>query len=101
MQWRMFSYIKTFRRLCIIWKKMQQSGDSFPVLYQEAICLYFAAVNRNPEVFRTYPIETEVYERFVNFLKSVNRLSPETLYEQYGNTYYYYAQFIPTPKVNL
>ena len=31
---------------------MKERGESFPVLYQEAICLFFAAVQKDPEAFK-------------------------------------------------
>ena len=32
---------------------MKERGEAFPVLYQEAICLFFAAVQKDPEAFRS------------------------------------------------
>lgn len=89
---------KDFQTFMYYMEQLKEAGNSFPVLYQEALCLYFAAIHRDPETFRSYPIDTKVYERFRTFLTSVNRLSPEAIYEQYGDTYYYYAQFVTTPK---
>lgn len=72
--------------------------DPLPVLYQEAICLFYAAVQKNPEAFRRYAISPEVQDRFIQFMKEASGLSPATLKERFGDTYYYYAQFTPTPK---
>lgn len=77
---------------------MKERGESFPVLYQEAICLFFAAVKNDPEEFRTYPISPEVQNRFLRFMKVARSMPPAALRQQFGDTYYYYAQFIPTPK---
>ena len=73
-------------------------GEAFPVLYQEAICLFFAAVQKDPEAFRSFPISQEVENRFLQFMKVARSMPPAALKQQFGDTYYYYAQFIPTPK---
>lgn len=72
--------------------------ESNPVLYQEAICLFFAAVQKDPEAFRSFPISQEVQNRFLQFMKVARSMPPAALKQQFGDTYYYYAQFIPTPK---
>jgi hypothetical protein len=77
---------------------MKERGESFPVLYQEAICLFFAAVQKDPEAFKSYPISPEVQNRFLQFMKVARGMPPAALKAQFGDTYYYYAQFTPTPK---
>ena len=77
---------------------MKERGESFPVLYQEAICLFFAAVQKDPEAFKSYPISSEVQNRFLQFMKVARGMPPAALKAQFGDTYYYYAQFTPTPK---
>lgn len=77
---------------------LKEKGEPIPAFYQEAICLYYAAVEKNPEAFKSYAINPAVYERFQNYLNQTQRLSPALLANQYGNTYYYYAQFIQPPK---
>lgn len=77
---------------------MKERGEAFPVLYQEAICLFFAAVQKDPEAFRSFPISQEVQNRFLQFMKVARSMPPAALKQQFGDTYYYYAQFIPTPK---
>lgn len=77
---------------------MKERGEAFPVLYQEAICLFFAAVQKDPVAFRSYPISQEVQNRFLQFMKASRSMPPAALKQQFGDTYYYYAQFIPTPK---
>lgn len=77
---------------------MKERGEAFPVLYQEAICLFFAAVQKDPEAFRSFPISPEVQNRFLQFMKVARSMPPAALKQQFGDTYYYYAQFIPTPK---
>jgi len=67
-------------------------------LYQEAICLYYAAVKSDPAGFQSFQIDQQVYDRFRQFLQAASGLSPAVLKQQYGNTFYYYAQFVPTPK---
>lgn len=77
---------------------MKERGESFPVLYQEAICLFYAAVQKDPEAFRSYPVSQEVQNRFLQFTKVARSMPPAALKAQFGDTYYYYAQFVPTPK---
>lgn len=77
---------------------MKERGEAFPVLYQEAICLFFAAVQKDPEAFRSFPISQEVQNRFLQFMKVARSMPPAALKQQFGDTYYYYAQFILTPK---
>ena len=75
----------------------RQRGEDFPKAYQEAICLYFA-MNADPELFKQYPISDEVKGRFMRFMQQARSLTPVTAKAQYGDTYYYYAQFMRTPK---
>jgi len=77
---------------------LKEKGEPIPAFYQEAICIYYSAVENNPEAFKSYAIDPRVYERFQSYLSQVQRLSPTLLARQYGNTYYYYAQFIQPPK---
>ncbi len=77
---------------------MRERGETFPVLYQEAICLYFSAVRKDPEAFRTFPVSQEVRDRFLRFAQAARSTPPAALRQQFGDTYYYYAQFIPAPK---
>lgn len=73
-------------------------GGTFPKLYQEAICLFFSAVRPDPEEYRTYGIDPAVHERFLRFLKAAGSMPQAILKEQYGDTYYYYAQFMQGTK---
>ncbi|MGM9797108.1 MAG: DUF6057 family protein [Parabacteroides sp.] len=75
----------------------RERGEEFPKAYQEAICLYFA-MNSDPELFKQYPISEEVKGRFMRFMQQVRSLTAVTAKAQYGDTYYYYAQFMRTPK---
>ncbi|MDR1624440.1 MAG: DUF6057 family protein [Tannerellaceae bacterium] len=77
---------------------LKEKGEPIPTLYQEAICVYYSAVESNPEAFRSYAIDPKVYERFQSYLSQVQRLSSTLLSRQYGDTYYYYAQFVQSPK---
>jgi len=67
-------------------------------LYQEAICLYYTAVKNNPEEFQSFQIDKQIYDRFRQYLQAASGLSPAVLKQQYGDTFYYYAQFIAIPK---
>ncbi|MDR1161910.1 MAG: DUF6057 family protein [Tannerellaceae bacterium] len=78
--------------------RLKEKGEPIPAFYQEAICLYYSAVENNPEAFRSYAIDPKVYERFQSYLSQALRLSPTLLSRQYGDTYYYYAQFVQPPK---
>ncbi|MDR1500416.1 MAG: DUF6057 family protein [Tannerellaceae bacterium] len=73
-------------------------GEKLPVVYQEAICVYYTAVVNNPEAIRAYAVEPAVYNRFLTYMQQVSRISPALLARQYGDTYYYYAQFIQPPE---
>ena len=77
---------------------MRDRGEKIPKLYQEAICLFYSAVNRDPEAFKKYAIDDEVMNRFARFLKVFRSMPPASLKGEFGDTYYYYAQFMPTPK---
>jgi hypothetical protein len=77
---------------------LKERGEPIPAFYQEAICIYYSAIENNPEAFRSYAIDSKVYERFQSYLSQVRRLSPTLLSRQYGDTYYYYAQFVQPPK---
>lgn len=77
---------------------LKEKGEPIPAFYQEAICIYYSAVESNPEAFRSYAIDPKVYERFQSYLSQAQRLSPTLLLRQYGDTYYYYAQFVQPPK---
>ncbi|MDR0429048.1 MAG: DUF6057 family protein [Tannerellaceae bacterium] len=78
--------------------QMKERGERFPVLYQEAICIFYAAMEKNPEAFASFGIDPEVYQRFQGYLSQHRTLSPALLAKQYGDTYYYYAQFVQPPK---
>ncbi|MDR1357404.1 MAG: DUF6057 family protein, partial [Tannerellaceae bacterium] len=73
-------------------------GERLPVLYQEAICLFYTAVENNPEALRSYSIDPAVYSRFRGYVQSTGSALPALLARQYGDTYYYYAQFIKPPE---
>lgn len=79
-------------------EKRKEKGEKLPALYQEAICIYYTIVENNPEAFRSYPIDPTVYQRYQGYLRQAGSLSPTLLQRQYGNTYYYYAQFVQPPK---
>ncbi|MDH6306003.1 tetratricopeptide (TPR) repeat protein [Parabacteroides sp. PF5-5] len=79
-------------------KALNERGEALPVLYQEAICIYYSAVEQNPETFSSFPIDPAVYNRFTTYLQQVRTLSPTLLARQYGDTYYYYAQSVQPPK---
>ncbi|MDR1937161.1 MAG: DUF6057 family protein, partial [Tannerellaceae bacterium] len=78
-------------------ERLKEKGEPLPVLYQEAICLFYSAVQNNPEAFSSYAISPAVYRRFRGYLQQVRGLSPALLARQYGDTYYYYAQFVQPP----
>lgn len=67
---------------------------------QESIALLtmLAFVQKDPEAFKSYPISSEVQNRFLQFMKVARGMPPAALKAQFGDTYYYYAQFTPTPK---
>lgn len=77
---------------------MRERGEAFPLLYQEAICLFFSTVAKDPERFRSFPVSETVLNRFTRFAQMAGSMPPAVLKEQFGDTYYYYAQFIQAPK---
>ena len=78
-------------------EQKRQRGEAFPKGYQEAICLFFS-MHADPELFKQYPISDEVKGRFLRFAQQVRSLTPATAKAQFGDTYYYYAQYERTPK---
>lgn len=50
------------------------------------------------EAANDYPIDSEVTNRMQQFLKTARSLSAANLKQLYGDTYYYYTEFMPTPK---
>ena len=76
----------------------KERHQSFPKLYQEAICLYYASKGKMAEASNDYPIDSEVTNRMQQFLKTARSLSAANLKQLYGDTYYYYTEFMPTPK---
>ena len=76
----------------------KERHQSFPKLYQEAICLYYASKGKMAEAAKDYPIDSEVTNRMQQFLKTARSLSAANLKQLYGDTYYYYTEFMPTPK---
>ena len=79
-------------------RQRRDRGEAFPRLYQEAICLFFSSVRPDPEEYRSYKVDKAVHERLLRFLKVARSMPPAVLKEQFGDTYYYYAQFVPGPK---
>lgn len=74
---------------------MRERGETFPVRYQEAICLFYSVMEKNPAAFNSYPIQPEVKNRFMEYMQAARKFHPEALKRQYGDTYYYYMQFGP------
>ncbi len=77
---------------------LRDHGQPLPPLYQEALCLIYATMRNNPDEYRSYAIDPSVYERFVRFAQGAKSLPPAAVQQQYGDTYYYYAQFAPSPQ---
>ena len=77
---------------------LKERGEPIPAFYQEAICIYYSAVENNPEVFRSFAIDPAIQNRFLSYLSQVQSLSPALLARQFSDTYYYYAQFVQPPK---
>lgn len=50
------------------------------------------------EAANDYPIDSEVTNRMQQFLKTARSLSAANLKQLYGDTYYYYTEFMSTPK---
>lgn len=74
---------------------MRDRGEDFPVRYQEAICFYYSAVQKDPKAFNSYPIDQKVKDRYLQYVQYARKMPPMTLKAQFGDTYYYYLQFAP------
>ena len=72
-------------------------GEVLPKLYQEAICVYFAA-QLNEQALEAYKIDPAIWNRFTNYNRNMQMMTPETAYKMYGDTYYYYLQYGTTPE---
>ncbi len=93
------AYVLLYKDLGAFMQYMQTAKGFYktlPVHYQEAICLFYAAVQPDPEAFKTFKIDKAVYDRFIGFCNAAGN-SQELLKKQFGNTYYYYAQFENMP----
>lgn len=90
-----YKNLSAFMHYMPLYKERHQS---FPKLYQEAICLYYASKGKMAEAANDYPIDSEVTNRMQQFLKTARSLSAANLKQLYGDTYYYYTEFMPTPK---
>lgn len=74
-------------------------GQSLPKLYQEVICVMVAAGAISQAEADEYNISPEIWQRFNNFASNMQMLTPDTARQMYGDTYYYYLQFMPTPEL--
>ncbi len=74
---------------------MRDRGESFPVRYQEAICIFYSAIQKNPNELNRYPISKEVKDRFMEYAQAAKKFHPGALKRQFGDTYYYYLQYGP------
>ncbi|MDR2388870.1 MAG: DUF6057 family protein [Tannerellaceae bacterium] len=94
-------YLLLYKELHAFMHYMEErkgTDEKLPTLYQEAICIYYTAVENNPEAFRSYAVDPDVYQRYREYLQQSGSLSPTLLRRRYGDAYYYYAQFVPTPE---
>lgn len=72
-------------------------GQELPKLYQEAICVYFAA-QLDEQALKAYKINPTIWNRFMTYNRNMQMMTPETAYKMYGDTYYYYLQYGTTPE---
>ncbi|MDR1555534.1 MAG: DUF6057 family protein [Tannerellaceae bacterium] len=94
-------YLLVYKELNIFMHYMEarkERGEPLPVVYQEAICLFYTAVQNEPETLRSYSIDPAVYQRFLGYMQQLKGLTPALLSRRYGDTYYYYAQFVQPPR---
>ncbi len=72
-------------------------GQELPKLYQEAICVY-CTTQPDQQMLEEYKIAPAIWNRFMNYNRNMQMMTPETAYKMYGDTYYYYLQYGTTPE---
>ena len=77
---------------------LNEQGVALPTLYQEAICFVCGVAQQTPAALDRYAIAPEVRNRFLQFLQQMKTQPAAALRQSFGDTYYYYAQYIPAPK---
>ena len=77
---------------------LNEQGVALPTLYQEAICFVCGVAQQTPAALDRYAIAPEVRNRFLQFLQQMKTQPAAALRQSFGDTYYYYAQYISAPK---
>lgn len=91
-------YLLAYKELPAFMHYMQLIKDrkeELPIRYQEAICLYYSTMEKNPNAFNSYSIRPEVKSRFTEYVQAARKFHPGALKRQFGDTYYFYMQYGP------
>lgn len=95
------AYILLYKDLYTLMYYMELLRDKvwdIPVLYQEAICIYYSTVKKETTDMQTVGIRQNVYDRLQAFARIVT-FNPAGRYsKEFAGSYLVYYQFTPTPK---
>ena len=103
-----FEYLMAYYMLQKDIEQVKWCMDSFfenfdyqgiPVHYEEALVIYPNMVRADSDFFRRYPVSKSTRERFGRFVQTYeaaqgNKSKSEQLEKQFGNTYWYYLNFV-------
>lgn len=74
-------------------------GQPLPKLYQEALCVCYAAGLVTDADMADYKVDGNIFKRFSSFSEAMQRMTPEVAFRMYGDTYFYYLQYAQTPQM--
>ena len=72
---------------------------SMPKIFEEAVLVYLNMMDADLETYLTYPVKKETYQRFNDYFQIFSKYRQEPhlqksfLYDNFGNTYWYYFHF--------
>ncbi len=72
----------------IVAKHLYANGEHIPRLYQEALLLF---ASKEPEILDKYPIEKQVWDRFVDFTNLMQQGKTAQANRKYADTYWAYV----------
>ena len=74
-------------------------GQPIDKLYQEALCVCLAVGEITEQEAVEFGVDEAVQKRFASFSQSMQRLDAESMRKMYGDTYFYYLQYVQTPQM--
>ena len=74
-------------------------GQPIDKLYQEALCVCMAVGEITQQEAAEFGVDEAVQKRFASFSQSMQRLDAESMRKMYGDTYFYYLQYVQTPQM--